>query len=221
MSAVTAAAARADSSSETLGLGWTGRVMQLLHVVTALIAVNLMFVLGTLLGLGILGLMPASVAASAVLRRGDLLAGTAEGGVVRTFWARYRAEFRRANLAGIPFAIASVLLLADALLLPQLEGPASAVLLVLTGAVTAGTVITWIVTVALLSRHDDRPGAVLRFALALPVAALPTSIGVALTLAAWAVIVSGAPVLLPLLGAAVPLAIAVRLIDRRLDRPAA
>ena len=111
------------------GVGWTGRIMQILHVATSLVAVNLMFILGTLLGLGVLGLMPASVAASAVLRRGDLLTGAAEGGVVRTFWARYRAEFVRANLAGVPLGIVAVLLAADAVLLPQLEGPLSAALL--------------------------------------------------------------------------------------------
>lgn len=200
------------------GLGWTGRVMQILHVITALIAVNAMFLLGTLLGLGVLGLMPASVAASAVLRRGDLLAGNAEGGVVRTFWMHYRAEFRRANLAGIPFGIAILLLAADAVLLPQLQGPLSAALLVLTGILVVVTAITAITAVVLLSRYDDRPPAVLRFALLLPLTSVPMALGVLIVLAAWAAIVGTFPVLVPLLGIALPLAIVVRLVDRRLDR---
>lgn len=200
------------------GLGWTGRVMQILHVVTALIAVNVMFLLGTLLGLGVFGLMPASVAASAVLRRSDLLAGDAEGGVVRTFWTRYRTEFARANLAGIPFGIASLLLAVDAVLLPRLEGPLSAALLVLTGALVAGALIVAITAVVLLSRYDDRPAPVLRFALLLPLTSAPMSLGVLVVIAAWAAITAVVPVLLPLVGVSIPLAIAVRLIDRRLDR---
>lgn len=200
------------------GLGWTGRVMQVLQVVTSLIAVNVMFLLGTLLGLGILGLMPAAVAASAVLRQGDLLSGTAEGGVVRTFWIRYRAEFARANLAGIPFGIAGLLLAADAALLPTLQGPLSAALLMLTGVVVIGTAIIAITAVVLLSRYDDRPVPVLRFALLLPLTSVPMSLGVLVVIAAWAAIVGAFPVLLPLLGVSIPLAIAVRLIDRRLDR---
>ncbi len=200
------------------GLGWTGRVMQILHVATALIAVNVMFLLGTLLGLGILGLMPASVAASAVLRRGDLLAGNAEGGVVRAFWTRYWAEFARANLAGIPFGIASLLLAADAVLLPRLQGPLSAALLVLTGALVAGALVIAVTAVVLLSRYDDRPVPVLRFALLLPLTSAPSSLGVLVVIAAWAAIAAVVPVLLPLVGVSIPLAIVVRLIDRRLDR---
>jgi uncharacterized membrane protein YesL len=206
-------------SAEALaGVGWTGRVMQILHVATALIAVNVMFLLGTLLGLGVLGLMPASVAASAVLRRGDLLTGTAEGGVVRTFWARYRAEFGRANLAGIPFGLAAALLAADAVVLPQLQGPVSAALLVFTAVVAAATLVSAITTIVLLSRYDDRPAAVLRFALLLPITAVPMTLGVLVVIVAWTAIVGVLPVLLPLVGVAIPLAIAVRLIDRRLDR---
>lgn len=206
-------------SAEALaGAGWTGRVMQILHVVTALIAVNLMFLAGTLLGLGILGVMPASVAAAAVLRRDDLLAGTADDGLVRTFVATYRAEFVRANLTGIPFAIAGMLLAADAVLLPQLRGPASAVLLVLTGALALAVVASGTVAVVLLSRYQDPPRALLRYAVVLPLTFPTTAAAVLTVLAAWAVIGSIAPVVLPLVGAAVPLAAAVRLIGARLDR---
>ena len=206
-------------SAEALtGVGWTGRVMQILHVAASLVAVNVMFLLGTLLGLGVLGLMPASVAASAVLRRSDLLAGSAEGGVVRTFWTHYRAEFGRANLAGIPFGIAVLLLAADAAVLPQLQGPLAAALLVLTGILAAGAVVSAITTIVLLSRYDDSPAAVLRYALLLPITSVPMALSVLIVIVAWTAIVGALPVLLPLVGAAIPLAVAVRLIDRRLDR---
>lgn len=208
----------AAAESDSLGLGWTGRVMQILQVVTALIVVNVMFLLGTLLGLGLLGLMPAAVAASAVLRRGELLSGAAEDGIVRTFWGRYRAEFVRANLAGLPLAASAALLAADAVVLPQLRGPASAVLLALTGILIAGTAIIGVVTIVLLSRYADRPTAVLRFALLMPLTSPAMTAGVFVVLLAWAALASTVPLLLPLVGAAVPLAVAVRLIDRRLDR---
>ncbi len=207
--------ARADAVES---VGWTGRVMQYLHVATALIGVNLLFLLGVLLGFGVFGLMPASVAAVAVLRRGELLTGTSEDGLVRAFARTYRAEFLRANLAGLPFGVAVGLLTVDALLLPSLRGPASAALLVLTGLVLLGTALSGVVTVVLLSRYDDRAPAVLRYAVVLPVTSVPMSIAVIATIAAWATIVAVFPVLLPLVGAAVPLAILVRLIDRRLDR---
>lgn len=199
-------------------LGWAGRLMQWLRVAMALVITNLMFLFGALAGLVLFGAMPAAVAATAVLRRNDLLLGTAETGLVCTFWRTYRAEFWRANRAGIPFWIAGALLAADLILLPQSAGPLSAALLVFTLALAVGFVLTLATTVTLLSRYDDGTVAVLRYAVVLPAASLPVSAALVVTLAAWAAIVMTLPVLLPLLGAAVPLVVIVRLMDARLDR---
>ena len=218
---MTARAARTtmiENGADDVALGWTGRVMQWLRVITTLVLVNVLFLLGALAGLVILGTMPAAVAAASVLRRNDLLLGTAEDGVLRSFWATYRAEVWRANRAGIPFWIVGVLLAADFMVLPQLTGPISAALLVFTGALLLAAVVTFATTIALLSRYDDGAAAVLRYALVLPPTSLAMSAGVLIAVVAWAVTVSVLPVLLPLVGAAIPIAIVVRLIDVRLDR---
>lgn len=218
---MTARAARTtmiENGADDVALGWTGRVMQWLRVITTLVLVNVLFLLGALAGLVILGTMPAAVAAASVLRRNDLLLGTAEDGVLRSFWATYRAEFWRANRAGIPFWIVGVLLAADFMVLPQLTGPISAALLVFTGALLLAAVVTFATTIALLSSYDDGAAAVLRYALVLPPTSLAMSAGVLVAVVAWALTVSVLPVLLPLVGAAIPIAIVVRLIDVRLDR---
>jgi uncharacterized membrane protein YesL len=218
---MTARAARTtmiENGADDVALGWTGRVMQWLRVITTLVLVNVLFLLGALAGLVILGTVPAAVAAASVLRRNDLLLGTAEDGALRSFWATYRAEFWRANRAGIPFWIVGVLLAADFMVLPQLTGPISAALLVFTGALLLAAVVTFATTIALLSRYDDGAAAVLRYALVLPPTSLAMSAGVLVAVVAWALTVSVLPVLLPLVGAAIPIAIVVRLIDVRLDR---
>ncbi|MFB7249876.1 YesL family protein [Microbacterium sp. NPDC056234] len=218
MSVTTARTTMIENGSDEVALGWTGRVMQWLRVVTALVAVNVMFLLGALAGLVLLGVMPAAVAAAAVLRRNEVILGAAEEGLVRTFWTTYRSEFWRANRAGIPFWTVGILFAADLAVLPQLAGPVSAVLLVFTGALLIAAVTTFAVAITLLSRYDDGAIAVLRYALVLPPTSLVMSIGVLVAVVAWALIVSILPVLLPLAGIAVPLVIAVRLIDARLDR---
>ena len=218
MTARAARTTRIENGADDVALGWTGRVMQWLRVITTLVLVNVLFLLGALAGLVILGTMPAAVAAASVLRRNDLLLGTAEDGVIRSFWAAYRAEFWRANRAGIPFWIVGVLLAADFMVLPQLTGPISAALLVFTGALLLAAVVTFATTIALLSRYDDGAAAVLRYALVLPPTSLAMSAGVLVAVVAWALTVSVLPVLLPLVGAAIPIAIVVRLIDVRLDR---
>lgn len=196
-----------------VGLGWTGRIMQLLQAVWTVVLVNLLFAAGVLAGLVVLGAMPAGVAAASVLLRDDH-----PDGVVRTFVREYRGAFRRANLTGIPFLVASVALIADAAVLSRLTGPVAAALTALATVVALATVLTWAVAVTLLVRYRDTPVALLRYALVLPLSAPLTAVGVLVTVAAVAVIGAIFPVIVPLAGVSLPLAVAVRLIDRRLAR---
>ncbi|WP_193597111.1 YesL family protein [Microbacterium sp. YJN-G] len=198
-----------------LGLGWTGRVMQLLNAACTLVLVNLLFAAGTLAGLGVLGIMPAGAAAASVLLR-DSTTLEREGGATRVFVRAYRRSFLRANLAGIPFLAAAALLAADALVLPRLTGPAAAVLTTLTVAIALAALLTGIVVVTLLERYDDPPAALLRYAVTVTLTSPATGAGVVVALAACGLIALAVPVFAPLAGASVPLAIAVRLIDRRL-----
>lgn len=200
------------SADAQVGLGWTGRVMQVLQAVCTLVLVNLLFVAGVVAGLGILGLMPASVAAATVLLPGD----ASETGTVRRFLRAYRESFVRANLTGGPLLLAGVLLAADALVLPRLDGPLAAVLTALTTAVALAVLLMWIVCATLLVRYRDTPVAVLRYALTIPLTSPVTGVGVLVVLVAFVVIAGVFPVVVPLIGASLPLAIAVRLIDRRL-----
>nr|WP_201470878.1 DUF624 domain-containing protein [Microbacterium hydrocarbonoxydans] len=198
-----------------VGLGWTGRVMQALQAVCTLVLVNLLFVAGVVAGLGVLGLMPAGVAAASVLLPAD--ADRDGAGVTRRFVRAYRESFLRANLAGIPFLLAAALLVADAIVLPSLTGPVAAVLTALTGVVALAVLLMWIVCITLLVRYGDAPLAVLRYALTVCLTAPLTGIGVLVVIVAVAVIAGVFPVVIPLVGASLPLAVAVRLIDRRLQ----
>ena len=77
-------------------------------------------------------------------------------------------------------------------------------------------VLTGIVAVTLLARYDDRPAAVLRYALGIALTAPLTATGVVLALVSCGIIAAVLPVFVPLAGASLPLGIAARLIDRRL-----
>ncbi|WP_312169600.1 DUF624 domain-containing protein [Microbacterium sp.] len=206
------------SADAQMGLGWTGRVMQLLQGACTLVLVNLLFAVGVVVGLGIVGVMPASVAAATVLLPGKIGKSGESGeiGTARRFVRAYRESFVRANLTGIPFLIAGVLLAADAAVLPRLGGPVAAALTALTTVVGLVVLLMFIVCVTLLVRYRDTPVAVLRYALTLPLTAPLTGAGVLLVLIAFAVIASVVPVVVPLVGASLPLVLATRLIDRRL-----
>lgn len=201
------------SAEAQVGLGWTGRVMQMLQAVWTLVLVNLLFAGGVIVGLVVCGVMPAAVASATVLLR-----GSSDEGTVRGFVRAYRESFRRANVTGIPFLAAAVLLYADFLVLPALTGPASAALTALATVVASLVVLTAIVTVALLVRYRDTPLALLRYAVAVPLSSPMTAIGVLVALGAFGIIAAIFPVVIPLVGASLPLAVSVRLIDHRLAK---
>ena len=198
-----------------IGLGWTGRVMQLLSAACTLVLVNILFIAGVLAGLVVLGIMPAAAAAASVLLR-DRTGLEHDGGAARSFVRVYRRSFVRANVVGVPFLVAAALLTVDALVLPALEGPAAAVLTALTASVAVLIVGVVLVVVALLERYDDRPAALIRYAVTVTLASPITGAGVIIVLIACGAIFAVLSVLLPLVGVSLPLVICVRLIDRRL-----
>jgi len=206
------------SADAQLGLGWTGRVMQLLNAVWTLVLVNLLFIAGAIAGLVVLGVMPAATAAVSVLRHGGAERIERDGGVVRSFTLTYRAEFRRANLAGLPFLATALLLAADALVLPHLAGPAAAALTALTTIVALVALLALTVVITLLARYDDAPRALLRYAVAVPLSFPLTALGVLVVLTSLGVVAMIFPVVIPLVGVSLPLAVSARLIEHRLAK---
>jgi uncharacterized membrane protein YesL len=202
-----------------LPLGWAGRVMGWLRFSTALVLVNVLFVAGTLAGLLVLGLFPAAVAASTVLAR--LRHGSAGDHLARDFVAAFRYQFRHANLVGGAFWIAGVVLVLN---FWTLLGPAGtamphlgrAVLLVLSAVAAAVTVAAAATAVSVCTRYRDTVSKTWRAAFLLPVLSPVMGLSLLATLAAATVIFSGMTVLVPLVGASLPLLLSGWLVGSRL-----
>lgn len=200
-------------------LGWAGRLMQWLGFATRLVLINMLFVAGTLCGVGVFGLFPAAVAATTVLAR--LRAGLGGEHLVRDFMTVYRLQFWHANRVGSIFWLAGVVLCLNFLTVlgqggTALSSPVHAVLLLLAGIVGLITLIAAATAVALCSRYRDSVGRTWRTAFVLPLVSPLMSISLLVSLVACAVIFSGVTVLLPLVGASVPLLVSGWLVGRRL-----
>jgi len=204
--------------------GWAGRLMQWLQFGTRLVLINLLFIAGVLAGLVLLGLFPAAVAATTLLAR--LRAGAPGDHLVRDFITAYRAQFWHTNRVGSVFWLAAVVLFLNAL--PVL-GPLSAgqvtggpvpavqsVLLVLSAAAGLGTLIAAATAVAVCSRYRDTVRRTWRLAFVLPLVSPLMAISLLLSLVAVAVVFSGISVLVPLIGASLPLLLSGWLVGRRL-----
>lgn len=194
-------------------MGWTGGVMRVLRRVTRLVEINVLFLLGTLVGGVVLGVWPAFRAASAVLLDGD----PADSPWL-PFWRVWREGWRRANALGAPLSVAGVVLLLDFLLLGQMDGPVRAALqlgLVLVGAWTAVVLAYW---PRVVLRYEQRALETWRFLLLSPALGPGTAVGTVVVLAVCGLVSSVIPLFGLLAGASVPLWLCGRMVDERLNR---
>jgi uncharacterized membrane protein YesL len=201
-------------------LGWAGRAMEWLRFATGLVLVNMLFVAGTLAGLVVFGLFPAAVAATTVLAR--LRIGAGGEHMVRDFIAAYRLQFRHANRVGSIFWLAGVMLFLNFLTVlgpagtPALSSPVPSVLLLLAVLAGLGTLAAAATAVAVCSCYRDTVTRTWRTAFTLPLVSPVMSISMLVSLVAFAVVFSGMSVLVPLVGASVPLLVSGQLVGRRL-----
>ncbi len=197
--------------------GWAGRVMGWLRALLNLVLVNLLFVAGTAAGLLVLGFFPAAVAAQHVLA--GMRGGCRGQQVAREFAQEYLAQFRRANLVGAPFWGVGLLLFLDAgaLASGHLSGPGTAVLAALLPALGLYAVLVMLASVTIMAGRRDSAAAIWRYALALPLSSPGMSTMLVLAMAALALVLGQWTVLIPLVGASLPLFAAGWVIGHRLE----
>lgn len=78
-------------------------LIHLSEVVTRVFFLNLLWFMGVLLGLGVFGLFPASIAVNAIIRKTPEFPFTMD--VFHEFWRVYRQEFIKSNVLGMIFFI--------------------------------------------------------------------------------------------------------------------
>ncbi|MEW9870951.1 DUF624 domain-containing protein [Arthrobacter sp. HS15c] len=203
-------------------LGWAGRVMMWLGFATRLVLVNVLFVAGALAGLVLFGLFPAAVAATTVLARlrlGDAGDNSSSDHVVRDFIRVYRAQFWHTSRVGSIFWLAGVVLFLNVLTAARTTAAASpvyAVFLVLAALAGVGTLAAAAAAVALCSRYRDSVVSIWRTAFVLPLVSPLMGLSLLATLAAAVVVFAALPVLVPLVGASLPLLLSGWVVGRRL-----
>jgi uncharacterized membrane protein YesL len=91
--------------------GSMGRVLRFCEWIMRFAYTNLLWLVFTLLGLGVFGIMPATTALFAVMRK--WIQGQDNVPVLKTFWREYKAEFFRSNLIGAVLAIIGLIIYID------------------------------------------------------------------------------------------------------------
>ncbi|MFD1779791.1 YesL family protein [Fredinandcohnia salidurans] len=88
---------------------WCGAISRLIYL-------NMLWLLFTIMGLVVVGFVPATVALFAVTRK--WIMGDEDIPVFSTFWSVYKKEFLKSNLLGLTLIIAGYILYVDLVFLP-------------------------------------------------------------------------------------------------------
>ncbi|WP_156954191.1 YesL family protein [Brachybacterium phenoliresistens] len=202
-----------------MGLGELGLRLFLLH---------LLWIAGTLAGLVVAGLFPATAAVHAVLREDQREAARERAGedtpprpgLWRAFWSAWRAELGRANRIGAVLVLGWAVIALDRWILTGAIGGGSSTAAHGGGALDLGAAAPWIsgVVVALtivtallsivvwpLAAHFDDPlPRIWRMTLSLLVTRLPLTLSIAAVLMASVWVWQSIPGLVPVFGLALP-----------------
>ena len=91
--------------------GFFGGFYSLLEWISRLAFLNLLWISFTIIGLGIFGFFPATLALFAVARKWML--GNDDVSIFKTFWTSYKREFVKGNLLGLLITAISLVLYID------------------------------------------------------------------------------------------------------------
>lgn len=91
--------------------GLMGGLYRICEWIMRLAYVNILWILFTLVGLGVVGIMPSTAAMFAVTRK--WIRGETDIPVFATFWSSYKSEFVKVNLLGLIMGAAAVILYLD------------------------------------------------------------------------------------------------------------
>lgn len=90
---------------------WATSVMRILDQITKLILINVLWILFTLIGLGIFGLMPATASVNYFMRKS--LQGEELTKIMSQFWRVYKESFISSNIFGFIFSLIAIILYLD------------------------------------------------------------------------------------------------------------
>ncbi len=96
--------------------GLSGRIFKISEWISRLAYINILWLLFTLAGLIVFGLMPSTVALFTVVRKWVL--GQKDVTVFSLFWNTYRKEFVKSNILGVVLVIFGYVLYVDLVFIP-------------------------------------------------------------------------------------------------------
>src|SRR6185437_12055344 len=91
--------------------GFAGRFLRICEIISKLAYANILWIFFTVLGLGIFGFMPATVALFTVTRKWVM--GDRDIPLFKTFWTTYRKEFFKSTLFGLVLFVIGYIIYID------------------------------------------------------------------------------------------------------------
>lgn len=97
--------------------GMTGRFFKVCEIISKLAYLNILWILFTILGLGIFGFIPATVALFSIIRKWVM--GDTDVPIFTTYWKTFRKEFLKSTMLGGVLLLVGYILYIDFAYLPS------------------------------------------------------------------------------------------------------
>ncbi|WP_416148792.1 YesL family protein [Salipaludibacillus sp. HK11] len=124
--------------------------------------VNILWISFTIIGFVVLGFFPATVAMFTIVRH--WIRGDSDIPIYSTFWNTYKQYFLRANILGIIFAIAGVVLFWDLLFFRDFGGPIGFVLFFLSIVLALFYLMTAFILIPVIVHYDIKTTEYIKYA---------------------------------------------------------
>ena len=100
--------------------GFVGGFYKISEWIMRLAYINLLWIMFTIMGLGLFGLFPATISMFTVIRK--WLMGFDDIPIFKTFWTSYKKEFLKSNLLGLLIMVTGYVLYIDLYFLGRADG---------------------------------------------------------------------------------------------------
>jgi uncharacterized membrane protein YesL len=175
-------------------------IFQIIIWIYRIIYLNVLWIVFTLLGLGLFGMGPATASLFTIERKW-LLGEAKYTHIFKTFWLHYKNDFIKTNIMGIPIIIIGLILFADFHIVFKLPGIWRFVLYMITLAISFLYLLTLVFLFPVFVHYNMKTtGQYLKNALLIGISQIMIFIKLSLCLAVVGLLFWGIPVLAPLLG---------------------
>lgn len=148
--------------------GFRGEIWSLTEWISKLALINVLWIGFTILGLGIFGFIPATIAMFSVIREWAIFKQDTK--IVSKFWSHYRSNFKKSNLFGLMISAVGLILFVDFMLFKSMGGFVSTIFIIVISSIGIMYVLTMLFIFPVFVHYNFKKLQIIKFSIMMSLA---------------------------------------------------